>query len=254
MHFRKLLFLWILVFSFQGSTVFAHEVLLILDPGHGGSDHGGWSGDGFKFGNGYVAEDAYTFDVAKRVEAKAKEKGWVVAFTVRDKLVSDHVADSDEYNILPPRRNLIFNLPLPYEIVHRGRDGLGKRLSVTRRLNREYRGAIQIFVSLHIDLTEPYVQGMHIFTGGIKNSNEFAESIIREAREQGLGFRVRSEEKPMINEKAHLYVLRRGVITPRVLIELGNFYNPRDQLLILRSEGREKYAEVIANAIEDYVK
>lgn len=236
------------------SAVDAREVLLVLDPGHGGYDQGGWSGDGFRLGDRFVPEDAYTYDIAKRVEMRAKENGWSVAFTVRDIKQKECILDSDENTILPPRDTLIFNLSPPYRTVRSGREGLERRVRITKNLARSFPDAVKIFVSIHIDLAKPFVQGIQTFTVPEAHSLALARSIADFAKLRGLEFSVRGKIFPAINSRRHLFVLRRGVLAPRVLIEVGNFYNPRDQRLALRSSGREQYADIIVSAIEKYLR
>jgi len=44
------------------------EMVVIIDPGHGGSDHGGYDSQGFKLNGKRVPEDEYVYDVGKRIE------------------------------------------------------------------------------------------------------------------------------------------------------------------------------------------
>ena len=88
--------------AFQNASA-ETNVVLILDPGHGGKDRGGYDGRGFKLDGARIPEDAYTYDIAKRVERLAVLRGWKVVFTAIDGK-NDAVIDNESGEILPPKK------------------------------------------------------------------------------------------------------------------------------------------------------
>ena len=229
------------------------NVVLILDPGHGGKDRGGYDGRGFKLDGARISEDAYTYDVAKRVERLAVLRGWKVVFTAIDG-ENDAVIDNESGEILPPKKKLVYNSGKRKAAVFAGRDGLLKRLEAAEKIAAGNKGAEKNFISLHFDHANSFLHGAQIFTAEGMARHPFVKILAEEFRKNGLGLKFGPIPRQMVNQRNELVVLAEGTITPRVLVELGNFQNERDRALMLSKEGREKYAEIIAGGIEKYLE
>lgn len=234
----------------------AEPALIILDPGHGGSDQGGPNQKGFPFvgahgKRAYIAEDAYTYDVAKRIERLAAEKKWRSAFTVVAKDANE-VSDVDEPVLLPPHRLMRYNMPRGKTPLH-SKDGLRLRLAAAERAHKTIPHASPIWVSLHFDYAPPNSSGAKIYTGRKLCGHAFPMALAGAFEKDSLTFTVGNVTRNPINCRNGLLVLKEGKIVPRVLVELGNFKNPRDRALMLSSTGREQYASIIVEAIEFYL-
>lgn len=227
--------------------------LLILDPGHGGSDQGGYDGRGFVLGTARIPEDAYVYDIAKRIERTGKEKGWEIWFTVIDPEYRP-IANQTNDTILLPAKKMHYNEPHSHTIVYSGKEGLLKRLDAADYGYQRSKEKEAIFVSLHFDYAPDYISGAHIFTGEHQDSHQFIRILARYLKQTGLGLFTRGKEQYAIVSKNQLFMLAHNTIVPRILIELGNYNDPRDRSLILEAQGRETYARILVGAIDEYFK
>lgn len=229
------------------------DVVLILDPGHGGNDRGGWDGRGFKFNGARIPEDAYTYDVAKRIEKIAAGKNWTVFPTVTD-AESGTIAENREEKILPPRRKAVYNFADKKTTAFSGKDGLRKRLEAAQKAADGNSGAVKIFISLHFDHANSLLCGAQIFTAQGMARHPFVKTLADEFEKAGLGLKFGPLARAMANQHNELILLTEGTMLPRVLVEMGNFNCERDRKLMLSKEGREKYAEIITGAAEKFLQ
>ncbi len=248
------------------------RILLILDPGHGGRDHGGTGGAGFQEQGWYLPEDACNYDVALRVGRLGREKGWQTVFTIIPEGPADDSLACDLYHAVPPRRKMRYNLRGRFQSVDyqpssrmERRHGLRKRLEAARIAARANRDAIVIYLSIHFDyvqkcsrrrrclpLPDPDVSGARVYTTRALATHPFVRILARQFEGAGLGSEACGAPKPTVDSSHKFICLREGVIVPRVLLELGNFNNWRDRALILDESGRELYADIIVDAVEQY--
>lgn len=231
----------------------AARPLLILDPGHGGSDQGGYDGRGFVLGTTRIPEDAYTYDIAKRIERMGKEKGWEIWFTVIDPEYRP-IANQTNDTILLPAKKMHYNEPHAHTIIYSGKEGLLKRLDAADYGYQRSKQKEALFISLHFDYAPDYISGAHIFTGEHQDSHQFVTTLTRYLKQNGLGLFTRGKEQYAIVSKNQLFMLAHNTIIPRVLIELGNYNDPRDRSLMLEAQGRETYARILVGAIDEYIK
>lgn len=232
----------------------AGEVLIVIDPGHGGTDRGGYNKSyGFSIDGKRYPEDAYTFDTAKRLERLAQKNGWKTFLTV----VPDspyEIQDSMEENPLSPRKDLFYNFPDQHVRVYPGKDGLMFRLKASKRAVRDLPAdAVVIYISLHFDWASPSASGTKIFTLASLARHPFVLALDRAFHSYGLGASFAGKTRCGIDYGPRTIVLCEGEIVPRVLVELGNINNRHDQRLILSPKGREVYAEIISRAISQYL-
>jgi N-acetylmuramoyl-L-alanine amidase len=243
----------IVLFTAGSSLAAPKQVVIILDPGHGGKDQGGYDGRGFRFENKWVPEDAYTYDVAQRISSMATSNGWIVFFTVMDRN-ENQIYGYNENEIIPAKKKLVYNIPDKNIVVYSGKYGLAKRIKVINKIDARYPNAIKIFISLHFDDANSLLSGAQIFTSHRGARHPFVKILAKKFDEAEMNLKFGFIPRFMINQYNELVVLKDSNISPRVLIELGNFKNERDRLLMLRSSGREMYARIIISAIEEYTK
>jgi N-acetylmuramoyl-L-alanine amidase len=228
------------------------HVVLVLDPGHGGKDRGGFGERGFSHKNDMIPEDAYTYDVARRVARLAKGEGWTPVFTVVAE-DADRVPEGRDGAMLPARRQLFYNLGPQNIVVFPGKEGLRSRLLAASRAVQQFPAAVAVFISLHFDLAAPRRSGARIYTAPELVRHPFPGALAETFRERGLGYRIGNARSWSIESEDYL-VLTEGSIVPRVLIELGNFNNERDRALMFAASGRETYAEAVTEAIRRYLR
>jgi N-acetylmuramoyl-L-alanine amidase len=248
------------------------QVVLVLDPGHGGHDRGAVNGQGFDFLGQNVSEGAYTYDVAKRVERLAKEESWKIVFTITRE-ERDSVFDFNEDSIIGGSEKIRFNLPLRQQVairgkellgrsnevdrdvVTRGRDGLAMRVAASKNVLKKYPGATVIFISIHFDYADSVFSGARIFAPAGAGSHPFVQALKKSFTEAELQLvkPCKCSGYQFVNATNYYYLLREGVVRPRVLVELGNFNHETDRMRMLRYESREQYAEAIVRAVEAFV-
>ncbi len=249
--FSFLLGLGLLLFCvFWPAPAHAEDIVLIFDSGHGGPKEGGcedWRAYGT---NQRIPEDAYVYDIAKRAEALALQKGWKVFFTVSP-LKNQDVNDADgKTNIMAPRRDMVLNYGDEKQAIDPGKKGLKKRAETAKRFAPKGR---QFFISFHFDCAGLTKSGTKIYTVYERESLDFATFLIFKFKQNGLEFNKNGSRSPMLDFKNTYVVLRYNDIKPRVLVEFGNFYSDRDRALLLSKDGRQKYAEILIEAIEEYL-
>lgn len=252
------------LFSEAGADFNTPQLVVILDPGHGGSDDGGCNGEGFKFNGKKVPEDEYVYDIAKRIERLIifSGKKWKVFLTIRDSAAENEIRDDDEENIFPSDKNEFFNFYDKAIKVYSGREGLMQRMAVAEEITERYPHSKFIFISLHFDCVPAIAFGPRIIVPWEDKNKNFANFLKQSFLESGLLAMVGSREVPMIwgsgfEKDIDLFLLRENnefKIKNRVLIELGNFMNEDDRLKFLRNSGREKYAQIIFSALDKFQK
>lgn len=235
------------------ATLASARPTLIIDPGHGGQDRGGYDGRGFMLDGTRIPEDAYMYDIALRLTRIAQSRGWEAHFTVHD---PQHTLPQDVNMpiVLSAKKQLEYNKPHRGVIVFPGKDGLQNRLDVATRIatSRDSNSPV-LFLSLHFDYAPSFTSGAQIFTASGMENHPFILALAHQFLNYGFDPKVRENPRFMINARNGLFLLRYGTISPRVLIELGNFNDTRDRALLLSAHGRERYAQSIADAITAYL-
>lgn len=229
------------------------KVILIPDPGHGGSDRGAERGKGFTFRGENLSEGAYTYDVAKRVERLAKKREWNVELTIIRKQ-KDSIFDFNEDRIIKGSERIQFNVPWIHRIVIRGKEGLEQRIETSENAVAKYPNAIPIFISIHFDNIDSSCSGTRIFAPAGMENHPFTVLLKKRFIAAGFGFQKCGSGSMMVEGTDKYFLLREGKVVPRVIIELGNFNNATDRMRMLRYKGREKYAQIIIEAIEAYIQ
>ncbi len=219
--------------------------MVILDPGHGGTD----PGSSRIHGGNLVTEDEYVYDVSLRVARMIRERGGLAFLTIKD-IVGERSNPANQ--IFPHARTERFSLD--GTLVRAGATGLSKRVKFGNSKSRQYPKHRQAWISVHFDVVGRLtsVNGIRIIcvsdkTGLVK---ELESSFKNAGRLRDKNPVVRTGDPTYgIRE---LYVLRsHNKIKDRVLIELGNFRNDRDVWRIRSPVVREAYARAIIKALED---
>jgi N-acetylmuramoyl-L-alanine amidase len=213
-----------------------NPALLILDPGHGGKDRGGYNKSGFLYNGQRVPEDAYTFDVARRIATAAKAKGWETFLTVM---------------IL--RADTVYNLQEKQTAVLPGETGLRLRLDAVREALERAPDSQSVFISIHFDYALPRFSGAKIYTAPELASHPFVKILSKTLISHGLGYRNDHGQLSNMDTGQKFIILIEGIVEPWVLVELANFENSDDRARILSASGRQRYADIVIEALSKYL-
>jgi N-acetylmuramoyl-L-alanine amidase len=245
---RKLLILIILliiVLSVKGKD--SNNLVVIIDPGHGGKDVGCHPENTSFFENGYC------YDVSLRLEKILKDSGFIVFKTIVDK---KRKINNNIYGYIPQLSKAIFSID--GKIVERGKS-LSKRTDFANSKMKKFNDYEMIFISIHFDFINSNFSGARII---IEKDNErsklFSSYLEREFKNKNLlsnsFFPVFDNGDPIIY-KRNLYVLGdKNKVSPKVLVELGNIQNKEDLIRIKDPNIRDEYAKIIFIAIKKYIQ
>jgi N-acetylmuramoyl-L-alanine amidase len=200
--------------------VASNPKLIVLDPGHGGSDRGSMHGD--------LQEAVLTLDMAQRVQAILLARGWQVKMT----RTIDHDVDATPAST--------------QEAIRLGHDNADAYALQARDDIANLAGA-RIFVSIHCNAyLNSGPNGATIYYSKPIDV-PLAMTMDRVIATSGLGV------KDDGTVKSHLYVTMHATM-PAVLIETAFLTNPSDYDKLSSSDWRQKMAEAIAEGIEQYAQ
>ena len=275
----------------QGQSRYLEDVVVILDPGHGGKDYGAPPAKG-------LYEDELNYDIVNRIKRRLeRETGARVYVTVRDRSSGDAVNDgtrfqndSDEELLTsPPHRNLD-----------------GNSLSINLRwmlinsiYDREVRNGTDpdkiIFTSIHTDSLYKRLRGMMVYVPGAQRRrpqearsgnvylqyaegrgfSRFSSTASERSRDESLSrnfaeivisefgkHRIKRHDKgdPIRNQIVRRGrpflpgVLRNNDVPTKVLIETANINNSTDRKRLADPEWRELFAKAYVSALRTYFK
>ncbi|MBI5420914.1 MAG: N-acetylmuramoyl-L-alanine amidase [Parcubacteria group bacterium] len=234
----------------------------VLDPGHGDDDPGAIRD--FKGKDGVVhsvSESALTLDMARRLAWYLRARGASgVYFTLGpDEVVN---AEDDRYAYWPPQeppsilKELIVLLPAsryaywPLEIA------LTPRTEVANQKVKTHGKKKVIFISIHVDSTNPSVQGMRVYSYyGVRTI--LGEHIARNAKKKGVARtkKIGPLEIPFFSTMHAGFIVmnpRLNMAGEKILIETTNIRNDNDFKKLCTADGRESIAHVIGEGIIYY--
>ena len=194
--------------------------LIVLDPGHGGSDRGSMHGE--------LQEAVLNLDISQRVQTILVARGWQVKMT----RTVDHDVDATPAST--------------QQAIRLGHDN-GDAYALQARDDIANLAGARMFVSIHCNA---YLNGgpngaTVYFSKPI--DTPLAQTMDRIIATSGLGI------KDDGTVKSHLYVTMHANM-PAVLIETAFLTNPSDYAKLSSSEWRQKMAEAIADGIDQYAQ
>lgn len=113
--------------------------------------------------------------------------------------------------------------------------------------------AHSVFISIHFDHAPPGFAGAKIYTVPQLASHPFVTILSETLTTHGLGYRNHGRQLPNVDTSQKFIVLAEGRVEPRVLIELGNFVDADDRARMLSPSGRQRYADVVVEALSEYL-
>ncbi len=194
--------------------------LIVLDPGHGGSDRGSV--------HGQLQEAVLTLDMAQRVQTILLARGWQVKLT----RTIDHDVDATPAST--------------QQAIRLGHDNADAYALQARDDIANLSGA-RMFVSIHCNAyLNSGPNGATVYYSKPIDT-PLAQAVDRVIASSGLGV------KDDGTVKSHLYVTTHANM-PAVLIETAFLTNPTDYAKLSSSDWRQKIAEAIANGIDQYAQ
>jgi|GEM_PF-2599223 len=236
------------------------NLLVIIDPGHGGSDEGAH----IEYLGHRITEDEYAYDIALRLERLLLAASGNTYFTV----VDPNQAISEATFLEEWDRDEFFNGE-KRRLAQAGAQGLLLRVASANQaladfIKNDKKRCCVVFVSIHIDSQKESIKGVMIIKPqgqevtplilGLKESFSGPPNLLR--TKNGIPFQ-------QILEPTKNYVVVRGQnnaspkwggkdinrIQNRTLVELGNINNPEDLQHLLDPNFREEYAKRIFDGI-----
>jgi N-acetylmuramoyl-L-alanine amidase len=200
--------------------VASNPKLIVLDPGHGGSDRGSMHGD--------LQEAVLTLDMAQRVQAILLARGWQVKMTrTTDHDVDATPASTQEAIRLGHDNADAYALQARDDIANEAGARMFVSIHCNAYLNSGPNGAT-VYYSKPIDVPLAMTMDRVIATSGLS------------VKDDG-------------TVKSHLYVTMHATM-PAVLIETAFLTNPSDYDKLSSADWRQKMAEAIADGIEQYAQ
>lgn len=230
-------------------------MVVVIDPGHGGTDRGsaGYFGNGSRV---LVAEDEYMYDVARRLAKECRRLGAVVVETTRDPKQT-YPINLPANRVIPPDKREVYTASTRQVLA--GNRGLAPRVQLANRTLWRHRNKRMVFVSIHFDATpKRALQGVSfVAPPGPRPKlvdflyDEFGRAHRLRSLEGRLYFPIVQSGGADGHGERNLYILSPGTnaVRQRVLVELGNFKNPKDVWRIRDPKVRQAYAEIIARAL-----
>jgi N-acetylmuramoyl-L-alanine amidase len=217
-------------------------LVLVLDPGHGGKDPG--SHGVFKSQN--VFEALYTFDQADRIRYFAEQRGAKVYMTITGDEVTSY-RNWPASKIFENTKDGYFTLDDTQVVA--GKSGLNKRVEFANGIARKNRGKKVVFLAIHFDSASKAATGAFVIT---PHNYKPAIADFMVGSLNGLAASVPLRTAGKGGEK-NLQILRDGnSIRQKVLIELGNFQNEKDNWRIRDYQTRNKFAIRIVEGLQKY--
>lgn len=231
----------------------------VLDPGHGDNDPGAIRTSKRKDGTLYHAsESILTIDMARRLAWYLKMRG---ASGVYMTLGPNEIinADNDQYTYWEPSnpppilKELKTLLPASRHAYWPLEIALTPRTEVVNQKVRTYGRKKVIFISIHVDSTNPSVRGMRVYSYyGVRTI--LGEHIAKNAKNKGIA-RTKKVGPVEISFFSTMYA---GFIVmnpqfnsagEKILIETTNIRNNNDFKKLCTAEGRESVVHVIGEGI-----
>jgi N-acetylmuramoyl-L-alanine amidase len=265
------------------------DVLIVLDPGHGGRDLG-------TVHNG-IWEHDYVYDVACRLRHMIEsETAARVALTLEDLETGCAPSAGDE--LVANRQGTILTAP-PFLAREEGEAEIGVNLrwylanSLYRRALKDGLSADRVlFLSLHADSRHPGLRGLMVYVPGASYrartyghssptygkyrevqempqirfsrkervrseavSRRLAEAIVRRFHEQGLPVQPFKPVRDKVVRGRSEWVpavLRGNAVPGKALVEIVNLGNREDAALLGSAAMRERMARGLLDAVHDY--
>ena len=202
------------------SYVPTNPKLIVIDPGHGGSDRGSM--------HGALQEAVLTLDISQRVQAILLARGWQVKMT----RTVDHDVDATPASTA--------------EAIRIGHDNADAYALQARDDIANGSGA-RMFVSIHCNA---------YLNSGPNGATIYYSKPIDTALAQAMDRVIATSDLGVKDDgtvKSHLYVTLHANM-PAILIETAFLSNPSDYAKLSSPDWRQKMAEAIADGIDRYAQ
>lgn len=238
-------------------------IVVVIDSGHGGADPGSHGTYVDASGKSVaINEDEYVHDVACRLSHVVSGMGGTPVITVVDPGNRGCAPDSRPQNEgIPADKDEVFSSD--GSGVTAGQGGLQKRVDIANKAlaDRWWRFWERVvYIAIHFDANaNGQIEGVS-FIAPEGDDRELTTYLVG-AFDDANRLRTQSgvEHVPVVKSgdpstgTIHVYVLspKTNDVRQRILIELGNFKNPKDLWRIRDAAVRQSYADTIAKALAE---
>jgi N-acetylmuramoyl-L-alanine amidase len=210
-----------------------------LISGHGGPDPGAMA----KYGDYYISEDEYAYDVTLRLYRRLLEHGATAYMIIRDEndgIRDDVILELDTDEVCYP------NDPIPVS----QKDRLKQQTDAVNKLHSKHAGAYQRLIVIHID-SRKVGQNIDVFFyhhHRSKSGERLARHIQDTFRRKYAQHQPNRNYTGTVTDRSGLYVIK-NTLPPTVFMELGNIKSAGDQRRFVISSNRQAMANWIAEGI-----
>lgn len=210
-----------------------------LISGHGGPDPGAMT----KYGETYISEDEYAYDLTLRLARELMAQSATVYVIIQDK--NDGIRDE---RILEMDRD---EVAFPDKVIPLNQSArLKQRVDIVNKLHKKHSGQFQRLIVTHVD-SRSKGQNIDVFFyhhAKSKNGKKLAESIHNTFKEKYRKYQPNRTYTGTFQDRTSLYLVKK-THPAMTFIEIGNIRNKKDQKRILEPDNRQALAKWISEGV-----
>jgi N-acetylmuramoyl-L-alanine amidase len=210
-----------------------------LISGHGGPDPGAMT----KFGDVYISEDEYAYDITLRLARELISHDALVYIIIRDEddgIRDDLILEMDKDEVAFPDKTI------PLNQVAR----LKQRVEIVNELHKKHSGQFQRLIVTHVD-SRSKGQNIDVFFyhhADSKNGKKLAENIHTTFAKKYRKYQPNRTYSGTFVDRTSLYLVKK-THPAMTFIEIGNIKNRKDQKRILEPDNRQALAKWISEGV-----
>ncbi len=210
-----------------------------LISGHGGPDPGAMT----KYGNTYISEDEYAYDLTLRLAKELMAHSALVYVIIQDKddgIRDERILEMDRDEVAFPDKTIPLNQTAR----------LKQRVEIVNDLHKKHRGQFQRLIVTHVD-SRSKGQNIDVFFyhhAKSKNGKKLAESIHNTFKEKYRKYQPNRTYTGTFQDRTSLYLVKK-THPAMTFIEIGNIKNDKDQKRILEPDNRQALAKWISEGV-----
>lgn len=210
-----------------------------LISGHGGPDPGAMT----KYGDTYISEDEYAYDLTLRLAKELMAHSALVYVIIQDRddgIRDDRILKMDRDEVAFPDKTI------PLDQAAR----LRQRVEIVNELHKKHKGRFQRLIVTHVD-SRSKGQNIDVFFyhhAKSRNGRKLAESIHNTFKEKYKKYQPNRTYTGTFQDRTSLYLVKK-THPAMTFIEIGNIRNGKDQKRILEPDNRQALAKWISEGV-----